>query len=254
MDFLPTKGLEYLFCIGYLILLIPVWRALYDRQKQVKAPAVIRIAPVTAMRPWFQVPEGVNFHRGHTWALPIGNGVFRVGIDDFAQRLLGPPKALRLPVVGQKLEEGLPGWTVQVDGQALSLLSPLDGEVTATNDQALLNPAVVCDDPYGKGWLLEVKPKHPEKTSVNLLNGNIARAWMDDAASNLSRMMGPTLGPVLQDGGIPVSGFARELAGEEWPKLARELLATTDISPTQSVLPKEPGVEGWFGLSKGDTE
>lgn len=251
MDFLPTKGLEYLFCIGYLILLIPVWRALYGRRVLREAPAVMRVAPVTAMRPWFQVPEGVHFHRGHTWALPIGGGVYRVGIDDFAQRLLGPPKALRLPVVGATLEGGVPGWSLQVDGQSLSLLSPIGGEVLATNDAALLHPSVVCHDPYGKGWLLEVKPKHPEATDVNLLDGTLARAWMDEAAGKLSLMMGPTLGPVLQDGGIPVSGFARELAGEDWPRLARELLATTAIQP---VLPREQEQEGWFGLSRSDAE
>lgn len=250
MNFLPTKGIEYLFCIGYLILLIPAWRMLYGRPKK-QAARALRLAPVAAMRPWFQVPDGVHFHRGHTWALPIGGGVYRVGIDDFAQRLLGAPKAVRVPRVGDRLEEGVPGWTVQVDGQVLDLLSPVEGEVLATNDEALLDPTLVCHDPYGKGWLLEVKPKHPEATDVNLLSGNLAHAWMDDAAAALSRMMGPTLGPVLQDGGIPVSGFARELAGENWPALARDLLATSvhaeQRSPAQSILPGEqPPVEGWF--------
>lgn len=257
MDFLATKGIEYLLVIGYLVVLIPFWWMLFARNRPVVAN-VLRLAPVAAMRPWFQVPDGVHFHRGHTWALPIGNGIYRVGIDDFAQRLLGAPKAVRLPLVGQKLEEGVPGWTLQVDGQALDLLSPLGGEVTATNDDALLNPSVVCDDPYGKGWLLEVKPKHPEATDVNLLSGNLARVWMDDAAATLSRMMGPTLGPVLQDGGIPVSGFARELAGENWPGLARELLATgvrSDLySASPSTPPKDAELEGRFGTSTGGDE
>lgn len=251
MDFLATKGIEYLLVIGYLFALIPFWWLLFGRRARAAARPALQLAPVTAMRPWFQVPDGVHFHRGHTWALPIGGGVYRVGIDDFAQRLLGPPKALRLPVVGAELEQGVPGWTLQVDGQSLSLLSPVGGEVVATNDAALLEPSVVCDDPYGRGWLLEVKPKHPEATDVNLLDGSLARAWMDDAASTLSRMMGPTLGPVLQDGGIPVSGFARELAGEHWPRLARELLATSAMQP---VLPREPLQEGWFGLSRKDTD
>jgi len=260
MDFLATKGLEYLLAIGYLILLIPFWKALFEREQPHR-----RIAPVMAMRPWFQVPDGVHFHRGHTWAQEIGGGFFRVGMDDFAQRLLGPPTSVRLPHVGDNVEEGVPGWTVQMDGHGLALLSPVGGEVTAINDAALANPSVVCDDPYGKGWLLEVKPSHPEATRFNLLSGNLARLWMDDAASNLSHLMGPTLGPVLQDGGIPVSGFARELAGDDWPSLARALLSTRlepsreayqtpRGTPEDMLAGAQPPTEAWFSRDVGRSD
>lgn len=180
---------------------------------------------MSAMRPWFTVPDRLHFHRGHTWAKPLGQGVFRIGIDDFAQRLLGAPKELRLPEAGTKLEQGAPGWTIQVDGEALDVLAPVGGEVVAANADALQNPSLVCDDPYGRGWLLDVKVPRPDVAVANLLSGNVAQAWMDNAAEDLSRMMGPPLGRVVQDGGIPVSGFARELAGDQWPYLARLLLS-----------------------------
>jgi hypothetical protein len=47
---------------------------------------------------------------------------------------------------------------------------------------------------------------------------------MDEAAESLSALMGPKLGPVLQDGGVPVPGFARELSPESWDRIAEELL------------------------------
>jgi len=47
-----------------------------------------------------------------------------------------------------------------------------------------------------------------------------------EAARRLDALMSPELGAVLQDGGLPVSGFARQLAGERWHELAAELLMT----------------------------
>ena len=54
----------------------------------------------------------------------------------------------------------------------------------------------------------------------------LARTWMDQTSRRLNEMMAPELGTVLQDGGELVSGIARELAGDEWPQLAEEMLLT----------------------------
>lgn len=224
MDFMSTKGIEYLICIGYLLLLIPFWMAFFgERRTRRQATRPLRVAPVTAMRSWFEVPEGVGFHPGHTWAVPEGDGVFRIGIDDFAQRLLGQPKALDLPVVGSVVEQGEPALRVGVDGHLVNVVSPLRGEVLETNAEALHHPRLVCDDPYGRGWLMRVKAPGTGGAK-SLLTGDLARAWMDDAAGRLDRLLGPSLGPVLQDGGVPVSGFARELSPGHWQEIAEELL------------------------------
>lgn len=224
MEFMATKGIEYLMAIGYLILIIPFWYlATRDHGRQ---PATVRFAPVQAMRSWFSVPEGLYFHRGHTWAVPESEGVYRVGLDDFAQRLVGRPDAVDLPRAGAVVESGTPGLKLKFDGHAVKVLSPVGGEVVETNPEVLRDPKVVNDDPYGNGWLMKVRVPRPASALSNLLSGRLARAWMDEAAETLSGLMGPKLGPVLQDGGVPVSGFARELSPQEWTRIAEQLLLT----------------------------
>ena len=125
MDIFATKGIEYLLVIGYLLLFIPF--AWLLRRMAVK-PARTATVPSSA-EPWPRFPEGVYLHRGHTWAALEAGNLLRVGIDDFAQRLIGTPTELSLPSPGQHLEQGENGWQVRVDGQTVDLLSPVQGEV-----------------------------------------------------------------------------------------------------------------------------
>lgn len=241
MDFLATKGLEYLLVIGYLVVLIPFFMILLGKPRRGElaeapaaavsaAPGALAARAASAVRGWFRVPEGVYYHPGHTWAAPEGDGVFRVGLDDYALKLVGPPDALKLPEVGSTLEAGERGWSVVRDGKPVALLAPIRGRVTEVNHEAIRNPALLTDDPYGRGWLLKVRAPRPETTTKNLMPWRVATAWMEDASEALSARMqpavAPALGRVLQDGGVPVAGLAREIDPDRWDRLAAELLLT----------------------------
>jgi glycine cleavage system H protein len=223
MDFLPTKGIEYLLAIGYLLLLVPFWY--FFVAKKGAQPA---LATAAAGRDpgWFRVPSGYHFHRGHTWAQPEEGGLLRVGMDDFARLLLGRPQAFMLPAVGSRLEQGEKGWSVKVGGYEVPLLSPVNGEVAEINAEAVANPDLLQNDPYGRGWLLKISTPRQATGLKNLLPASLARPWMDQTTRRLGKMMGADLGEVLQDGGVVVSGIARELGGENWPRLAAEMLLT----------------------------
>jgi glycine cleavage system H lipoate-binding protein len=242
MDFLPTKGVEYLIILAYLAVLAPFWWLL-SRLGPRPSPARAARQPASrgAGSPWFALPEGFHFHRGHTWVQPEKDGVMRVGMDDFAQRLLGAPDALLLPAVGTRLSGGDPGWRTQVDGHTVDVLSPLEGVVTEVNPEVQSAPEKICEDPYGSGWLLKVRTEKPRRVLKNLMPYELARDWMAETTQLVSRMAGPELGAVLQDGGRPVSGFVRPLGGERWADLAAELLLTAepDSSETPPDGPKD---------------
>jgi glycine cleavage system H lipoate-binding protein len=223
MDFLPTKGIEYLIAIGYLLSLLVVWRLAAGDP----GPREAGVPSPQAARGWFHVPEGLHFHRGHSWAALEEGGVFRVGLDDFAQRLVGAPDSVDLPREGAVVEPGRAALRLRFDGQAVKVLSPVGGEVVETNPEIEGRPGLVCEDPYGRGWLFRVRVPRPAAALSNLMTGRLARAWTAEAADSLSGLMGPQLGPVLQDGGIPVSGFARELHPADWTKIAEKLLLTS---------------------------
>src|SRR3990172_5631590 len=112
-DPFATKGVEYLLTIAFLALLPLYWR--YLNGAPLLAPSRVLAAQRRMLSGWFRLPETAWYHPGHTWAIPVGANRVRVGVDDFAQKLLGTAQAIALPPVGARLDRGKPGWTLEVD-------------------------------------------------------------------------------------------------------------------------------------------
>ena len=221
IDIYATKGIEYLIVISFLAAFVLFCRYMY-RPREGGAPA--RIAPSGVTR--FRVPEGLFYHQGHGWLRPEPGAIGVVGMDDFARKLIGNVDAVELPAVGTRLAQGEKGWSLVVDSERIPMLSPVAGEVVEVNGEVQQSPGILRQDPYGKGWLLKVKSSKVASNTRNLLSGNLARAWMENALDNLHPLPGESVGPVLQDGGLPVDGIARVLGGAEWVDLAKTHLLT----------------------------
>jgi len=159
-------------------------------------------------------------------ASPDRQRLVKVGLDDFAQKLVGRVDAVELPAVGSRLTQGDKGWSLMVDSEAIPMLSPVDGEVVAVNEEVLRHPEILGRDPYGDGWLLKVKSDRIAADTRNLLSGKVARAWMETSLENLHPIRLEPVGPVMQDGGLPLDGIARVLGGDQWADLAKTHLLT----------------------------
>jgi glycine cleavage system H lipoate-binding protein len=220
-----TKGAEYLWVILFLAALVAFTRALLGRVRPAPGLPYAALAASAPSR-WFDLPGEVYYHPGHGWALPEGGDVVRIGVDDFAQKLLGRPNAIGLPEVGARLEQGERGWRIEVDAEPFDLLAPVGGEVVARNEAVLRDPELINRDPYGEGWLLEVRGPKVTAGLRTLLRGDLARAWLSLAERALFERMPSEVGLVMQDGGIPVSGIARALSPREWERIAGEFLLT----------------------------
>jgi glycine cleavage system H protein len=223
VDIFATKGIEYLLVIGFLLALTPFWRIL-------RVPARTGIEAVrramASVAQWFSLPEGLFYHQGHSWLMPQGAELVKVGVDDFAQKLVGRSNKISLPRVGSRIEQGEVGWKLDIGKKNINMLSPVSGSVVAVNKDIATNPDLLNQDPYGKGWLMMVKPDNKRATVKNLLTGKVATAWMDKTADELREKMGSELGTVYQDGGLPVSGIAKALSPDAWDKIASEFLLT----------------------------
>ena len=110
VDIFATKGVEYLLVIAALLLFIPFWR-MVSRPATAMYEAAEGIVP--AISEWFHLPErtcittrGIagQCRRRATW--------YRVGIDDFAQKLVGKIDAIQLPQVGSQVTQGEKGWSL----------------------------------------------------------------------------------------------------------------------------------------------
>ena len=83
-------------------------------------------------------------------------------------------------------------------------------------------------DPYGAGWLFRVKPSHWRRSRAQLMEGSGAREWMEEQARQLYGRMSPEAVPMLQDGGTPIHGMAREVDASRWAEVAREYFRTQE--------------------------
>lgn len=222
IDIYATKGIEYLIVIAFLVAFAVFIRGLTRPRR-----AAARFAPADdATR--FRVPEGIFYHQGHSWLRPEQGSVGVVGLDDFAQKLVGKVDSLRLPSVGATLTQGGKGWTLVVDSNAIPMLSPVDGEVVEVNRAVERSPELLRQDPYGRGWLLKVKSPRMGADTHNLLSGTLARAWMENSLDRLQPLHAGSAVQALADGGVPVEGMAHALGGERWQELVRTHLHTEE--------------------------
>jgi len=223
VDLYATKGLEYLLVLGFLLLFVFFWRFMQSTDRTALATAVAR--RLTAPLEWFRLEAGRYYHQGHAWARPDGEKTVTVGLDDFAQKLVGTPQAVTLPAVGSRVEQGEEGWRLAIGSKSVAMLSPVSGEVVEVNREVLDSPALLGKDPY-EGWLMKVRVPRMRPALRNLLSGELAAAWLQETVTALRQRMSGNLGMVLQDGGMPVSGFAANLSPDAWEEIAAEFFLT----------------------------
>ena len=170
----------------------------------------------------FKFPENLRYHLGHTWALAESPQLVRVGLDDFAARFIGRMESITLPRRGQWVRQGQKIWTVERSGKKTEMVSPVEGIVTDINEAAVRNPQLALHDPYGNGWLVTVQAPDAKTTFRNLLGGNVARRWMEEAAARLRGGIPALAGALAQDGGLTVEDVGALLSEEKWNELASE--------------------------------
>ncbi len=178
--------------------------------------------PVPTLVGGFQVPDNLRYHPGHTWALSESPSLVRVGMDDFASKLIGKFEHLALPQRGQWVRQGQKLITVLRDGTKVDMVSPIEGSVADINDAVLQNPELARRDPYGEGWLVTVQSPDARTNFRNLLTGALARWWTEEAASRLQRRVPAALGALAQDGGVAMDNITAQMPDQNWAELARE--------------------------------
>ena len=83
--------------------------------------------------------------------------VVRVGITQYAADQLGEIVYVELPEVGTEAEAGEPCGEVESTKSVSDIYAPVSGEVVAVNEDLEDSAAVINDDPYGEGWIYEVR-------------------------------------------------------------------------------------------------
>jgi glycine cleavage system H protein len=104
----------------------------------------------------FNTPPELQYTKTHEWIKIEGDQAV-VGITDYAQDALGDVVYVELPNVGDSLEAGATFGAIESVKAASDLYMPVAGEITAINEAAINDPAIINGEPYGNGWLIKIK-------------------------------------------------------------------------------------------------
>lgn len=195
------------------------WRCELDQamEDRFDVHPAFAVKPAQAKEPMdirgFTFMPGLHY-RGHIWAKPLAVLV-RLGADDFASSLIAADD-IQLPPPGERIEAGLPFVRMISADQEAELLAPMGGTVVRLNPDISHDPSLMEKDPYGRGWLMVLKPEPLEFLS-GLLHGKPAKEWFSAEVERFYHWLKGETGEEV----LPVNGLAGRLDGIQWEKMIR---------------------------------
>ncbi|AUU11042.1 glycine cleavage system protein GcvH [Serratia marcescens] len=125
------------------------------------------------------VPTELKYASSHEWVRAEGNGVYTVGITEHAQELLGDMVFVDLPEVGRRVAAGEDCAVAESVKAASDIYAPISGEIVAVNGELESSPELVNSEPYGDGFLFQIKATD-EGELANLLDAAAYQASIDE--------------------------------------------------------------------------
>ena len=101
------------------------------------------------------IPSNVRYSNDHEWISL--SAPWLIGVSDYAQNALGDITYVELPAVGDVFEAGQEFGTLESTKSVSPLLMPVAGTIKAVNEALVDAPELVNQEPYGKGWIVEIE-------------------------------------------------------------------------------------------------
>ncbi len=147
------------------------------------------------------------YHGGHVWVEKVGHHL-RLGLDDFAQKLVGPiDNVVPLQQSGAEIKAGDDLWRLELGGgKSVTMPSPVSGTLLAVNEDIAHDPTLLRKAPYTRGWICLLRPTQAEQELGELRfkdpsvpyyrreEPDPVHQWLDEDAQKLSGMLGENRG------------------------------------------------------------
>jgi glycine cleavage system H protein len=132
----------------------------------------------------FSIPGGVFIAKNHTWVSMNQEGIAKIGIDDFAKKLIGRIHSIELPNLGMNVKAGQPLFTIKQGSRTITFNSPVSGKVSQINTMLTDNIAALDVTSYERNWICtldtdnidnEIKGMSIGKSAVTLFQEDIEK-------------------------------------------------------------------------------
>ncbi len=170
-----------------------------------------------------EIPEGVYFDKSHTWTFLEKNGLLRMGIDDFLQKVTGPVTKINLKQEGDKVMKGEAIATLIQNGKRITVKAPVSGTIHSLNTHLAMDAGLVNQSPFDQGWMYMISPENWRQEIPFLKLASEYHEWIKAEFSRLKDFLAYSVNiqeaqnnTVLQDGGAIRQYVLKDLSPQVW--------------------------------------
>lgn len=227
INIFDTKGIEYLVIIGFLLLLIPFWRAL-NKPLTVREAALSTLQALTANI--LRVKQGILYNRNHTWAQLEKEGYANVGLNDLLMHIVGPVSIKTFKLSGDHVVKGEQIAQISSAERVLKIKSPITGKIDRVN--TLLDYNTLNSDPYGKGWMYKIETEKWAEETRSSFQADEVVLWFKNELLRFKDFLATTMNKnalessfvILQEGGELADNPLADMPAEIWHDFQQNFL------------------------------
>jgi len=180
-------------------------------------------------------PGGVYYDKTHTWAYMEKDGIVKVGIDDFLQRVTGPLSRIKMKQPGERIKKGDVIFSIAQSGKQINVYAPITGTIKAQNKKLNTNSSLINSSPYQDGWVYMVEPTNWLREIQFLLMVDTYKEWIGNEFARLKDFLSSVMKNkssaydhlILQDGGELEENILAELGPEVWEDFQTNFIDTS---------------------------
>ncbi|HSW55269.1 MAG TPA: response regulator [Ignavibacteriaceae bacterium] len=180
---------------------------------------------VGSKTPEFQIPGGVFISEGHCWANVSEDGTARVGLDDFAKKIIGKVDSVGLPNLGMIVKKGQSLFNITQGQRTISFKSPVSGKVKEINKFINQELDSLNFTPYDMNWVCEIDADELDSELPTLKIGKSAVSFYQDDIEKLQALKKKTQTSKeaeLEPEGAIFAGEMEKLDDISWKRFAEE--------------------------------
>ena len=176
----------------------------------------------------FSIPGGAMISAGHTWANMAQDGSVKVGVDDFAKKLIGPVDAIDFPSIGMTVKAGQPLFGLRQKNRKVQFNSPVSGRVIKTNVLLGEDCEALEMTPYQKNWVCVIDADNLDVELPKLKIGKSAVAMFQEDIDRFRGVMKEMSKDTPDDAAMDdvlYRGELEQLDDAQSERIAREFFA-----------------------------
>ena len=160
-------------------------------QKQLKPKVHITNLPASDdfTQGEFSIPGGVFISKNHTWVSINQEGIAKIGIDDFAKKLIGRVYSIELPNLGMNVKAGQPLFTIKQGNRSVTFNSPVSGKVAQINTLLKENLEALDVTPYERNWVCALDTEDIDTEIKEMAIGKSAVSFFQEDIEKFKTMI-----------------------------------------------------------------